>query len=192
MRSVGRSKRWGKRQRMRARPSFAALSLQRAGSPGTPTLRRSWSTGLSGRKTEGGLDLGGGAARDAEQLAARGGAGEERDARFGEAEGIGEEGDECRVGAAVDGRGGESDLERGGSSNSGGVRAGDRVAPGSGMDADGQGAAVRGGVEAGGQGGFGMRRGWFHGAKVTGAGARACRRWRCRCGCRCCPPRWRR
>src|SRR5271168_2596705 len=82
-------------------------------------------------KLEGGLDLGGGAAGDAEQFAAGGGAGDQGDAGFGEAEDVGEEGDEGLVGAAVDRRGSEGDLQ------SAGMEAGDGVAAGSGLDADG-------------------------------------------------------
>ena len=48
----------------------------------------------------------------------------------------GEEGDEGGVGAAVGGWGGEGEIERAV------VEAGDGVAPGSGVDADGEGAAV--------------------------------------------------
>ena len=96
------------------------------------------------------MDLGGGAAGDAEELAARGGAGDQGDARFGQAEGVGEEGDESFVGTAIDRWSGEGDLE------GVGMSARHRVAAGSGVDADGEGAAVRGWVETGGKGGFGL------------------------------------
>jgi hypothetical protein len=92
---------------------------------------------------EGGLDLGGGSASDAEKLAAGGGSGDQGDARLGKAKGVGEEGDEGLVGAAVHRWSGEDDLQ------SVGMEAGDGVTSGSGLNADGEGAAVRRGEKAG-------------------------------------------
>ena len=60
---------------------------------------------------ERGLDFGKRAAGDAEELGAGGRAGDQRDVVFGELEGGGQEGDECLVGAAIDGRRGEGDLQ---------------------------------------------------------------------------------
>ena len=82
-----------------------------------------------------GLECGGegfgGEGFEVEGFGAAGGAGDERDAGAGDAEGFGEEGDERGVGAAVGGWGGEGDFQ-------GAVMgAGDGVAAGAGMNADG-------------------------------------------------------
>jgi len=74
-------------------------------------------------------------------FAATGGTGDQRDVSAGNAEVVGEEGDECGVGAAVRWWGGEGDFERAI------VDAGDGVAAGAGVNADGEGAAVGGGAE---------------------------------------------
>ena len=74
---------------------------------------------------------------------------EQNDVRFGEMEDFREEGDEGGVGVAVHRGGGERDLQ--GSV----VEAGDGVAPSSGMDAQGQGAAFGMGAEVGGFRGHG-------------------------------------
>lgn len=84
-----------------------------------------------------GAELGCAEAGDAQRLAAAGCAGEQSDAGAREMEFAGEEGDEGLVGAAIGGRRGEGDFERAI------VDAGDGVAPRSGMDANGEGAAVR-------------------------------------------------
>jgi hypothetical protein len=78
-------------------------------------------------------------------------AGDEGDAGLGEVEGIGQEGDEGFVGAAFYGWGGEGDFE------GFGVYAGDGVFPCSGVDADGEGAAVGGVVGEGGGHGWCFR-----------------------------------
>jgi len=68
-------------------------------------------------------------------------AGEELDAEARNVEALGEEGDEGGVGTAVGGWGGEGDLERVG------VSAGDGVALGAGVNADGEDAAAVGGTK---------------------------------------------
>ena len=85
--------------------------------------------------------FGGGDAGEAEGLGAAGVTGEELDAEAGDVEALGEEGDERGVRAAVGGWGGEGDLE------GVGVSAGDGVAFGAGMDADGEDAAAVGGAK---------------------------------------------
>lgn len=77
--------------------------------------------------------------------------GDEGDAGPGEAEGVGEEGDEGFVGATIDGWGCEGDLQ------CFGVDASDGVFACSGMDADGEGAAVGGVVSVR----RGLRHGWI-------------------------------
>jgi len=86
--------------------------------------------------TEGGAELGGGEAGDAQGLGAAGGPGEQSDAGARDAEFAGKEGDEGLVGAAIGGRRGERDLKRAV------VDASDGVAPRSGMHAEGKGAAA--------------------------------------------------
>ena len=89
-----------------------------------------------GERGEGGAELGGGEAGDAEGLAAAGGSREKSDASARDVKFAGEKGDEGLVGSAIGGRRGERDFERAV------VDAGDGVAPRTGMDADGEGAAV--------------------------------------------------
>ena len=85
---------------------------------------------------EDGAELGCAETGDAQGLCAAGGPGEQSDAGARDAELAGEEGDEGLVGAAIGGRRGEGDFERAV------MDAGDGVTPRSGMDADGEGAAV--------------------------------------------------